>query len=109
MYKRLLIIKHYTSVSIWLAIALVLYSNTMCASHSVGADLQYTCNGNNNYTISLSFYRDCNGIGASPSALVTIRSISCGFSNTLTLYKTSIQQVPAICPAQQNRTTCNGT
>lgn len=34
------------------------------AAHLVGGDITYQCTGNNNYTIKLRIYRDCNSSGA---------------------------------------------
>lgn len=78
------------------------------ATHSVGADISYTCLGGNTYRITLNFYRDCAGISAPSSATVNISSASCGRSFTLRLNKKSQMQVPALCQLQLGNTTCNG-
>lgn len=79
------------------------------ASHCVGADLSYECLGNNQYRITLNFYRDCNGISAPSSASVTIKSSSCGRNLSATLNRQGgATQVAPICPQQLNQTTCNG-
>lgn len=78
------------------------------ASHAVGADLTYICTGPNQYEVSLSFYRDCDGVSAPVSALVNIGSISCGFDTTITLTGSpnNPQIVPSICQQQATNTTC---
>jgi gliding motility-associated-like protein len=85
------------------------------ASHAVGADLFYECLGNNQYRITLNFYRDCAGIAAPTNSsgdagdrTVTIRSASCNRNLSLVLTRTSFREVPAICPAQQNQSRCRG-
>ena len=40
-------------------------------SHSMGADLTYTCLGGNTYQVTITFYRDCIGIAAPPLHVVT--------------------------------------
>lgn len=42
----------------------LLQSPSLQAAHLVGGQITYTCNGNNNYTITLKVYRDCNSSGA---------------------------------------------
>lgn len=39
---------------------------TAKCSHIVGGELFYDCNGNNNYTITLKLYRDCNCTNCAP-------------------------------------------
>ncbi|MEP7170908.1 MAG: PKD domain-containing protein, partial [Bacteroidota bacterium] len=78
------------------------------ASHSMGADLTYTCLGGNNYKLRLSFYRDCYGVAADISPIVTISSVSCGQS--FTVYLDTIpgtgQEITPLCPSATS--TCNG-
>lgn len=78
------------------------------ASHSVGADLTYTCLGGNQYRITLAFYRDCDGVSAPSSAGISISSASCGQNLSLTLNQIpgTGQEVSPICSSMQ--TTCAG-
>lgn len=80
--------------------------NQAIASHAVGIDLSYVCIGGNRYEVTLNFYRDCSGISAPTSPILNYSG--CGRSGSLSLSRISYTQVPAICPAQQNQTTCNG-
>ncbi len=101
--------KPTTLSKLWLlGLCFALFQLPIFASHSVGADLTYACNGNDNYTITMNFYRDCDGVRAPATALINLSSASCGWSQTLTLFKQSFSAVPAICPSQANQTTCNG-
>lgn len=82
-------------------------NNEARASHAVGADLSYECLGNNQYRITLTFYRDCSGISYPSSAGVTFRSNSCNRSFTQTLSRQGPPTVlQTVCGSQQ--TTCNG-
>ncbi len=78
------------------------------ASHSMGADLTYTCMGGNTYKVTLTFYRDCIGIAAPVNPFVTINSASCGQSLGVTCYKRpgTGQEVTPACSTSV--TTCNG-
>ncbi len=51
--------KTYSLLFLFILIAL---SNPSVASHVHGADLTYTCQGNGNYLVTYTFYRDCIGI-----------------------------------------------
>lgn len=78
------------------------------ATHSMGADLTYTCMGGNTYKLRLTFYRDCFGIAAPIQPYVSINSASCG--QDLTVYLDAIlgtgQEITPICPSALS--TCNG-
>ncbi|MEP7170332.1 MAG: hypothetical protein ABI855_13255, partial [Bacteroidota bacterium] len=78
------------------------------ASHSMGADLTYTCLGGNTYKLRLSFYRDCIGIAAPTNAFVNISSASCGQTLGVTCFPIpgTGQEVTPLCPSAQS--TCNG-
>lgn len=78
------------------------------ATHAVGADLTYTCVGNNTYEITLRFYRDCGGVAAPSSPSVTIAGNSgcSSVSSSLTLSSVSSQEVSQVCAGTQ--TTCAG-
>lgn len=78
------------------------------ASHAAGADLTYTCLGNNQYQINLAFYRDCDGIAAPTNASVTIFNGCTGGTTTLTLVRQGFIEVTQLCPSQINNSSCNG-
>lgn len=78
------------------------------ASHAVGADLGYTCLGNNQYRVRLTFYRDCAGINAPGSVSISARSSSCGRSLSLTASRISVTELVTRCASQQNTTRCRG-
>lgn len=78
------------------------------ASHAVGADIGYTCLGNNQYRVRLTFYRDCAGINAPSSVSINARSASCGRNLTFTAGRTSVTELVTRCASQQNTTRCRG-
>lgn len=78
------------------------------ASHAVGADLSYTCLGGNQYEFQLAFYRDCDGIPAPTSPLITISSASCVQQTSLTMTLESVSEVSDLCNAQIPNSSCNG-
>ncbi len=96
------------NLGVWLFAMLWLTSHHASASHSMGADLTYTCLGGNTYKVTLTFYRDCIGIGAPVNPFVTINSVSCGQSLGVTCYARpgTGQEVTPACSTSV--TTCNG-
>ena len=93
--KRVNTLKVYTILSL-IAFCIAAIPNKTEASHAMGADLAYTCLGNGQYALTLSFYRDCTGISAPTSATINMTS-SC---NTLiaTLPLISWVEISPICP-----------
>jgi len=94
----------------WLTLILLLLQgiqNTF-ASHAQSADITYTCLGNNQYQINVSFYRDCSGVNAPNSINITSNSPSCGqnFSSTLNQIAGTGTDVTPICSSLN--TVCNG-
>ncbi len=59
-----------------LPLLIIAFCQNASASHAMGADLQYTCLGGNQYLIRLSFYRDCTGIPA--SSFYPVEILGCG-------------------------------
>lgn len=85
------------------------WGTTSYASHSMGADLSYTCVSGNTYTFTLSFYRDCSGISAPSSPSLNISSASgCGSSQTVSMLQQSVAEASPLCPSQLANSTCNG-
>jgi gliding motility-associated-like protein len=60
----------------------VAFTQKSQASHSVGADISYTCLGGSNYEVTLAFYRDCSGVSAPNSPWVRIKAPSCGYTGS---------------------------
>lgn len=105
------IMKKLYTTSIWgvcLALMLIFKTSHVQASHAQGADISYQCLGGNTYQITVSFYRDCAGVGAPGSVTVDINSASCGenFSATLIPVAGTGQEVTSICASMN--TTCSG-
>lgn len=82
------------------------------ASHAMGADISYRCLGNNQYEVTVTFYRDCSGIPAPASMALTAASASCGITLptiTATQAPGSGVEVSQLCPAQLSQSRCNST
>lgn len=77
------------------------------ASHAMGGEINYTCLGNNQYMVTVFFYRDCFGIPASLQIEINIES-SCFPAQTVFLdtVGSSPRQISNVCPTEQ--TTCQG-
>lgn len=88
-------------------ISLVTISKRSYATHAMGGDIWYECNGGNSYTIYFAFYRDCNGVSAPNTISINYGSSCTGTSSvTLTRLPGTGQDITPVCPGQQ--TTCNG-
>ena len=83
------------------------------ASHAVGGDLTYRSLGNNQYLVSLTFFRDCSGITASTTFPLTCRNGgTCNSPATVTATMTPVG-IPVVsspyCPLIQATVNCNLT
>lgn len=77
-------------------------------THAQGADLTYTCLGNNEYEVQASFYRDCEGINAPATVDVDISSDNCNENLSITLDQVpgTGQEVTPVCDSIT--TECDG-
>ena len=89
-----------------IATLMVLSSNTAQASHAMGCDLYWENIGPNQYRVTLTLYRDCNGINLGTSATVSINR--CGTNQNLTLTRLAgyPQDITPLCPTAPSR--CGG-
>lgn len=78
------------------------------ATHAQGADISYQCLGGSQYNITVSFYRDCAGVGAPANVTVNLSSASCGQDYDVTLFPVAGtgQEVSPVCATMS--TTCTG-
>lgn len=88
-----------------LGCAILFCSPEANATHSMGTDLTYTCVGNNQYEVTLTFYRDCNGISA-PTTPSVDWTAACG-SGSITMQQLSMTEITPSCPGIVG-TACNG-
>ncbi len=112
---------YLTGISFAFFLLLQLYSNRAAASHAMGADLRYQCLGNNQYRITLRFYRDCTGISAPTSPTVELTAPNCYTGNPINItlaMNTSVNcppgsnngcEVSQLCPSQISQSGCNYT
>lgn len=77
-----------------LTVLLVSFSlfSRLYASHVMGADLTYSCIGPNQYRVTLTAYRDCNGITIGGPMTINYSSSQCGVSSSLTLNQVGTAQ-----------------
>lgn len=79
------------------------------ASHFAGGDLTYECVGNNQYVVTLTLYRDCNGVGMSTQEFINLSSASCGLNPAgVSLPRDTFYEVSQLCAAQLSQSSCNG-
>src|SRR4051812_47702049 len=76
------------------------------ASHGMGAEITYICQGSNQYLIKVKLIRDCSGIPANPTIVIPVTN-SCGYLNpSLTVNLMNTQELASICPSAPS--TCQG-
>ena len=94
------------TVFVWL-----MACNSARASHIMGSDLSYVCNGNNSYTVTLKIYRDCCGIDVDNTYPIEVYNACTGGSNTfnVTLQNAGGTEVSELCPAQLAQSVCSGS
>ncbi|MBS1624715.1 MAG: gliding motility-associated C-terminal domain-containing protein [Bacteroidetes bacterium] len=94
---------------------LLLLTVTLClsfftrlyASHVMGADLEFSCIGPNQYRVTLTGYRDCTGIDMSGPQTISVSSAQCGVTTTLTLQQVGpAVDITPICYSQTSA--CHG-
>ncbi|MBK7482753.1 MAG: gliding motility-associated C-terminal domain-containing protein [Flavobacteriales bacterium] len=88
--------------------ALLLWQGEAYATHAMGGDITYECLGNNQYRVSMSFFRDCNGVNAPTSCnngdlRFNVRSSQCGANFNACFTLQSVQIVTPICPGAVDR------
>lgn len=80
------------------------------ATHAMGADLSYRCLGNNQYEVTLRFYRDCTGVSAPSTISINALNTCNGQTITATLNPVGTAfalEVTPLCPPLRNCSECN--
>ena len=86
---------------LYLILLLSCFPQVVKATHTMGADITYTCVSPNQYQVQLTFFRDCAGILPNNPQNLEYRSIACGVSASINLYQVgSAVDVTPICPSQ---------
>ena len=76
-------------------------------NHYSGANILYTCSGNNQYEVTLQVFVDCSGAAVVPQTLSF--SSSCGTNFTVAGLPVAVgTEVSQLCAAQIGNSTCNG-
>jgi hypothetical protein len=73
----------------------------MNATHLMGSDITYQCLGNNKYRVTVTVYRDCNGIQLQNSPLVVKCSTGANISKSFNLIETKVNDITRLgrnCP-----------
>src|SRR5687767_853104 len=93
-----------------LAICTMLLSSyyEAAATHLMGADISYECQGPSQYLVRLTLYRDCAGISIGTSQTVAYSSAQCGVTSSITVSVVSVSDITPVCPQQPN-TLCGGS
>ena len=86
------------SIAFSLCLVLILFiSKVSNASHAAGLDVTYECISTNQYRVTLTFYRECGGVGAPNgtwNGYLNVYSPSSGNTASLNLIETTLSPVP---------------
>ena len=77
------------------------------ASHLLGSEITYECLGGGQYLVSLSLYRDCQGINMPTANSVSFSSASCGINGNINVTLQSSADITPLCPSTTSA--CNGS
>lgn len=93
-----------------LPVLLLLGSQTAEASHIAASDISYRCLGSNQYEVTLRLFRDCQGINAPTSVVVSLETLAgcTGGNQAFTLNRVSNLSLPILCNVQASQSSCNG-
>lgn len=86
-----------TLLTVLIITASLFAANKVHATHAMGGDVTFSCVGANQYLITYTFYRDCNGVPAPGSIPLDIASSQCGVSFQVTANQVSTTVVTPIC------------
>lgn len=88
-------------------VAIIFCFSTTHASHVSGGNITYECLGNGDYEITLTLYRDCEGITAPTAPSINIDG--CGTTQNLSLTQVGTSsEVSQLCPTNLPNSSCNG-
>lgn len=98
-----------------LFVMIFMFSFYGTSSHISGGDITFTSIGNNQYILTLSLFRDCDGITMSTLNSVTLNSATCGQNFTVSLpivpnalTGDDFTDISQLCQQQLPNSTCNG-
>jgi hypothetical protein len=77
------------------------------ASHVAGSEISYQCVGPNQYSVTLTIYRDCHGIAAASTETIAYSSASCGVNASANLALVSTNDITPLCPSATSA--CGGS
>jgi gliding motility-associated-like protein len=88
---------------------LIIGTQQVSATHTMGVDMTYTCMSPGQYEITLQVYRDCNGVDMQSSHLISYSSSQCGVNGSITVTQVGPpEDITPVCPQQPN-TACGGS
>ena len=93
---------------VFLVLLLGFITKEAYATHAAGLEITYEVDSLNPgcYTVTVKFYRDCDGISAPGTFFLNIESVSCGQFLSATASQVSFTEISPICPGYT--TTCTG-
>ncbi|MBI1306937.1 MAG: hypothetical protein GC181_10070 [Bacteroidetes bacterium] len=98
---------HETSQNFYAVFSVLFYqTESVKATHVMGADVTYTCDSAKAYTFRITFYRSCQGVPfANPSSETKVKCASGGASIGVSLNLISITDVTPYCDSEKSH--CN--
>ncbi|MEO8066873.1 MAG: gliding motility-associated C-terminal domain-containing protein [Flavobacteriales bacterium] len=81
--------------------------NAAQATHVAAAEITYQCTGTDQFLVTLTLHRDCFGSELNPQQTLYIDN-PCGTSFSITVDRTSVEEVSQLCATDLANSTCNG-
>ncbi len=99
--------KHQISIlKTFVIVCLLLFTQSSYASHILGGDISYQQVSGNLYQVTLTLFRDCNGLSLPTSLSVDVKSQSLAYSQAMTLTQQSTVNITNACASATS--VCNG-
>lgn len=99
--------RHTLRFTLSILLTMLLGSTQLNATHLAGQDLTYECLGNGVYEITLTLYRDCQGIPVAQGYNLTATAAACGASFTIPVAQVDTPEVISH-PCYGQSTICTG-
>ncbi|MFM2156661.1 MAG: hypothetical protein RL516_1410 [Bacteroidota bacterium] len=98
------------SIFKWMVLCFLMFNiQSAFATHSAGADIKYKYLSGNQYEVTVTFYRDCGGVGEPNTVSVNCKSQNGNFNFNATANKvTGVNGQEITFPCSSNPTTCSG-
>ena len=91
---------------VFILISFFLFNSQVNASHLMGGEITWECNGSGQFIFNMKIYRDCNGISGPSGVSLTVSN--CSSLTTIPMNDISQTDISPVCDAAGPAITCAG-